>query len=155
MKDSHHVERRSGKDRRKRPTNPLTLNSLRGSRKWGRRKDDRTVLFYVDRYGPKAVLAFLSAIVLSTLDAFLTLRLTCAGAEELNPIMDFFLQQGPLPFLLAKYTLTGSALTFLLVHKNYPLIPGKLSMKGILLVVPILYAVLIIYELTLIFRCNL
>jgi hypothetical protein len=154
MSESHQTEeRRSGKDRRKGPTNPLTRASINGSRLCSRRKEDLAIHFYVDRYGRKAALTFLSAILLSTSDAFLTLRLTCAGADELNPIMLFFLQKGPIPFLLAKYAITGSALIFLLIHKNYRVFSGRIAVKSILLAVPILYTVLVLYELVLLRGC--
>ena len=66
-------ERRSGKDRRARPTSPFTIRSLVGSRRHYRRKEDARKLFFVDLYSPLSVAVLIFTLVLSVVDAFLTL----------------------------------------------------------------------------------
>jgi len=39
-------------------------------------------------------------------------------ASELNPVMAFFLEYGPLPFIIAKYILTSFGVVLLLIVKN-------------------------------------
>ncbi len=143
-------DRRIKKDRRRNPTSPLSSHSLFGSRKKIRRKEDRKVHFYVDRYSFRSILAVNAALILSVADAIFTLRLVSVGAKELNPVMSFFLQFGSIPFLLTKYLLTGSCLIWFLIHKNFYLFRSQISVKSILISVPILYTILIIYELVLI-----
>lgn len=145
------VERRSGQDRRSRPTSPFTLRSLYGSRRYGRRKEDRALHYYVDRYGIRSVTILVVSLLLCLIDAYMTIYLLSLGAQELNPVMDFFLRIGTIPFLLVKYSVTGLALMWLLIHKNYPLMGGRFTGKGLLLGVPVLYTLLVLYELFLVF----
>ena len=89
---------------------------------------------------------------LSILDALFTLELIGRGAQELNPVMAFFLQFGHLPFLLSKYLLTASGLMALLILKNCTVWGGKISAKVVLLTIPFLYMILIGYEVLLLLR---
>jgi len=61
-------------------------------------------------------------LLLSVLDAGLTLFLVEHGSSELNPVMDYFLQQGPVVFMLAKYVFTSVAVVIfvLLAHSILP-----------------------------------
>ncbi|MFQ5707697.1 MAG: DUF5658 family protein [bacterium] len=143
------VDRRLKRDRRNKPTSPLSISSITGSRRYSRRQEDQSTHHYVDRYSLRSALVVLCALLLSIFDAFFTLRLIRMGAAEINPIMDFLLQLGPLPFLLVKYFLTGSCLVWFLVHKNYYAFGGRLSVKYILLAILFLYSILIVYEIVL------
>lgn len=140
---------RSGRDRRRGQTCPFSMASLRGSRKTIRREADRGVHFYVDLYAPEEGLLFVSILVLSVADAFLTLELISRGMSEFNAVMDYCLQRGPLPFILTKYLLTAVGLVCLLLHKNYPLFRGWLRVRTILIAIAIMYTALIGYELLL------
>ncbi len=143
-------ERRSGVDRREKPTSPLTRSSLFGSRKHYRRKDDRRRHYFVDIYSPLVVSLFFATLVLSWLDALLTLKLLDAHFQELNPVMDFFLKMGPTAFILVKLAMTSLGLTVLLVLKNVYLWQGRIKTAVLLAVFPFLYLVLIVYELVMV-----
>jgi hypothetical protein len=140
-------ERRSGNDRRVRPTSPFTLQSLVGSRHHYRRNQDARKFYFVDLYSPFSVLVLLSALVLSIADAFLTLRLVGEDVRELNPVMDFFLKLGPLHFIMVKWFLTAFGLSTLLVLKNYYLWQGRVRTVVVLALLPFLYLVLVSYEI--------
>jgi hypothetical protein len=142
--------RRSRADRRVRQTCPLSLASFRGARKTIRRQEDRGVHYYIDLYGPAEGLLFIFILFLSIADAFLTLELIRGGLSEFNAVMDYFLQLGPLPFVLVKYLLTATGLVCLLIHKNYPIFRGRLGVKAILVGVAAMYCALIAYELLLV-----
>lgn len=142
-------DRRSGADRRAKPTSPFSLASLRGSRKRSRRKEDRYIHFFVDRYGKRSVVVVLITLILSFTDAFFTLNLVRAGGEELNPVMLFFLQHGPVPFLISKYAFTMFGIMVLIMLKNYPIFKG-IMVRDLLLLVPIFYFLLIAYEIILV-----
>ena len=144
-------DKRAHKDRRTKATSPLSLHSLFGSRKKVRRQADRSIHYYIDRYSLRAILTVNVTLILSVADAFLTLRLVSLGAKEINPVMDFFLEYGPLTFLFVKYVLTGISVIWLLIYKNYCLF-GKVSVKNILIAIPIIYALVVIYELFLILQ---
>jgi hypothetical protein len=141
--------KRSGQDRRTKPTSPFSLASLRGSRKTVRRKEDVSTHYYVDLYGRGEGLLFVFILLLSVADAFLTLELIGNGMSEFNTVMDYYLRLGPLPFVLVKYLMTAVGLLCLLIHKNYPLFRGRVSAKTIMIGAAVMYCALIAYELLL------
>jgi hypothetical protein len=147
MHEPQRKERRSGKDRRARPTSPLTLQSLVGSRSQYRRKEDARRFFYVDRYSVSSVALVAATLVLSIIDAFLTLKLVGDDIQELNPVMDFFLKMGPFQFIMIKWFLTALGLTALLILKNYYLLQGRVRTAVVLVLFPFLYLVLVSYEI--------
>lgn len=114
-----------------------------------RREGDRDIHFYVDRYSLRSVAIVLATIFLSIADGFFTLNLVAMGAEEVNPVMAFFLQFGVLPFSLVKYFLTAGCLLVFLIHKNFKMF-GRIPVKALLLKAFLLYIILILYELFLI-----
>lgn len=140
-------ERRSGKDRRSTPTSPFTVQSLLGSRRHYRRKEDSRKFFFVDLYSPLSIAVLICTLILSLADAFLTLMLVGDTIGELNPIMDFFLKLGPFQFIMVKWLFTAVGLTALLILKNYYLWHGRVRTAAVLFLLPCLYLVLISYEL--------
>jgi hypothetical protein len=112
------IERRSGKDRRKRSFHFLRRPFSTGRRRTLRRKSDRCRFFLFDYYSPKLFYSIVLVLLLSVLDALLTLVLISEGAQELNPVMAYFLAFGPNIFLLAKYLIT-SASVVIVVLLNY------------------------------------
>ena len=74
-----------------------------GKRSKVRRSEDRQKFHILERHGPKALAAILLIIMLSVLDAFFTLYLISKGASELNPIMNYFLEQSPIVFFGVKF----------------------------------------------------
>ena len=103
------VERRSGRDRRSRRWGNLIWLLKTGKRRRLRRKSDRRSLRLLDYYHPKLFYALILVLLLSVTDALLTLWLIAEGANEINPVMAYFLQFGPNIFMLAKYLLTSMA----------------------------------------------
>ncbi len=146
MDEFEFKERRTGKERRSRPTSPFTLQSLIGSRGQYRRKEDARKYYFVDLYSRSSVALVVSTMVLSIIDAFLTLRLVGEGIGEANPIMDFFLKMGPFQFIMIKWFMTAVGLITLLVLKNYYLWQGRVRTAAVLFVLPFLYLVLVSYE---------
>lgn len=152
MQEPPFQDRRKQKDRRQKPTSPLTLW---GQRRHIRRKDDRDSHLFVDRYSIRAVIALFAIAMLSLVDAFLTLRLISLGAaREVNPVMDYFIRQGPTVFLAVKYSLTGLCLIGLLVLKNVRYLRGRIHGKTIIVLILLLYVALVVYELSLFHRLD-
>ena len=54
-------------------------------------------------------------LMLSALDALLTLWLLDIGASEMNPVMAYFLRFGPLVFMTIKYFITSMAVIIVVV----------------------------------------
>ena len=117
------LARRTFPDRRRKPTPVLSRYSLAGRRKAVRREEDRKRHIYVDQYSLRFFVLLLAILLLGTADAFLTLyHVHVNNAEELNPIMDFFLGVSPKLFFNVKYILTALCLTVLCLHKNLPIV---------------------------------
>jgi len=135
-------KRRTVPDRRNKPTPILSKYTLRGRRRDVRRDEDRRRHIYVDQYSLRFFLLLMAILLLGTADAFLTLHhVHVNNAEELNPIMDFFLGIGPKIFFNVKYILTALCLTVLCLHKNLPIV------KYLLGVVFLIYFVIVLNHL--------
>jgi len=76
---------------------------------------------------PRFFAAALFIVSLSIVDAYLTLELVDRGAEELNPIMAYYLAQSPLVFFAVKYLLTSAAIIMILTIKEISLFGSKIS----------------------------
>ena len=115
--DDRAVERRAG-DRRSANTHTLLGALFKCRRRNGRRHRDE-VNSYTDWYGPWPLVATLLIIILSCVDAFLTLILLEKGAVELNVFMDVLIQKDTQLFTIVKVAVTGLALVILVLHFNF------------------------------------
>ncbi len=109
---------RSGGDRRRPGLPRLRYLILGGRRRAVRRSADTRRILLLDRYSPKLFAAMMGIIALSLLDAALTLYLVSHGASEVNPVMNYFLQKGPIAFMAAKYLFTCMAVVIFVVLAN-------------------------------------
>ncbi len=124
-----------------------------GARQAFRRREDKATHRFVDRYSKRSALTVIGIVALSLLDASFTLKLVHIGAAtEVNPVMDYFLRLGPIPFLAVKYSLTVGCVVVFLVLKNFHYLSGRVQVSTLLAAVLVLYAILIIYELSLFLR---
>jgi len=135
-------EERRADDRRLQPTSPW--NGLFGPvrRAGGRRSSDHRRA-YVDRYTRSDVALLMAIFLLNVADAFFTMLWLDRGGREANPVMDFFLDIGPMAFLIQKCLVVGFWLVLLLVHKNF-----RLARLG-------LYASLAVYLLLMLLHFSL
>ena len=111
-------EKRSGKDRRTPRFPKLKYLLFAGRRASVRREEDWHGTFYFDRYSSNIFAAIVLILLLSVLDALLTLYLIDHGSTELNPVMSYFLKYGPFVFMGAKYFLTCMGVVILLLFRN-------------------------------------
>ena len=117
MKNISQKDRRSGQDRRQDHIPFFKLLLFSGKRKKLRRTEDSRRITVFDTYHPNLFFSILTVLVLSLLDATLTLILIERGAVELNPVMKFYLTLGPTVFVMVKYGITALALLIiLLIH---------------------------------------
>lgn len=65
-------------------------------------------------------------VALSIVDAYLTLYLVNHGAEEVNPIMAFYLEKSPLTFFAVKYFLTCAPIFMILSVKEIHVFGSRL-----------------------------
>jgi hypothetical protein len=111
-------ERRSGRDRRQNLQAQFKYFLINGRREMARREEDKARSYFFDRYNQRMFLAITAILMLSIFDALLTLILIERGSSELNPVMAYFLEYGPLSFIVAKYILTSVGVVILLIFKN-------------------------------------
>jgi hypothetical protein len=105
----------------------------------------------IDSYSSKTFAMILLIILLSIADAYLTLHLVNRGAIELNPIMAFYLDRGPLAFFGMKYLLTCAAVILILSAINVPLFGTRIQGKAMFTVSLAAFALVVQYELILVF----
>ncbi len=142
------LKRRRIPDRRTRPTPALSRYSLKGRRREVRRDEDRKRHIYVDQYSLRFFLLLMAILLLGIADAFLTLyHVHANNAEELNPIMNYFLGISPKIFFNVKYVLTALCLTVLCLHKNLPIVKYLL---GLVLLIYLLIVLNHLYLFTLV-----
>ena len=115
---SDHAEKRSGQDRRAHQFPKLKYLLFSGNRAKVRRNEDLHHTFYFDRYSSSLFAAIVAILLLSVLDALLTLHLIGRGSNEMNPVMSYFLEYGPFAFMGAKYFLTCFGVVILLLFRN-------------------------------------
>lgn len=145
--EAHNEERRGQKDRRRHSWRTLTYCGLqgRGRRRHARREGHD---YYLDWYEPGLVLTGLGVILLSCLDALLTLTLLEHGAYEANQFMARLLEISISTFVATKIAITCIGILFLLMHSHFQILKittGKQVLKLALSV----YSALILYELVL------
>ena len=144
-------ERRSGKDRRTHQFPKLKYLLFAGKRSHVRREEDWHGAFYFDRYSSGIFAAIVLILLLSVLDALLTLYLIENGSKELNPVMSYFLQHGPYVFMGAKYFLTCLGVVLLLFFRNALRKRSAAHAQNIFSYIIGAFTTVVIWELCLIF----
>lgn len=148
---SDQAEKRSGQDRRTHQFPKLKYLLFSGNRAQVRRKEDLHHTFYFDRYSSSLFAAIVAILLLSVLDALLTLHLIGRGSNEMNPIMSYFLEYGPFAFMGAKYFLTCFGVVILLLFRNVLRKRSITHAQHIFSYIIAAFASVIVWELYLIF----
>ena len=150
--DVLHRDRRTGRDRRSYNVPEVKSLFFRGRRKAIRRQDDKYKPFCFDQYSSALLVPIVLILLLSIIDAFLTLFLVDCGAREINPIMAYFLKFGPFTFMSFKYFLTCfSAIIFLIFHNVY-FRKLKIYSRSLFSFAIAMFVIVIGWELFLMFR---
>jgi hypothetical protein len=105
------IGRRTGRERRTKRFGDLRWFLKTGRRRHVRRQADRRRLHMLDYYPPKLFLVLVVVLLLSIIDALLTLWLVDNGAVEINPVMAYYLKLGPNIFMATKYMITVCVVT--------------------------------------------
>jgi Domain of unknown function (DUF5658) len=145
-------ERRSGKDRRRGGFPSFRDLLTHRRRRQLRRTDDRRKIVLFDHYGASIVFMVIAILLLSIVDAVLTLFLLSHGAVELNPVMAYFLHIGTAAFLLVKYGMTAVSVMIVLLL-NYVFVRHlKLHARSLLNYFAGMFALVVVWELFLVVR---
>jgi hypothetical protein len=148
--ESSYREKRSGTDRRTNKKARLKYLLLNGRRERIRREEDRQTSLVFDRYNQNLFVAITAILMLSIVDALLTLILIESGSSELNPVMAYFLEYGPLPFIIVKYCMTCAGVVTLLIFKNVFLTKVKIYTYSLFPYLIFVFSAVIVWELFLI-----
>ena len=145
-------DRRSDSDRRCKGIAALKSLLTYRRRRTLRRASDRRGLVLLDYYHPSLLISIILVLVLSAIDALLTLFLMEHGAVELNPVMAFFIELGNLPFVIVKYTLTAFSVCIVVILNYFFFQHLKIFTRGLLHFFALGFALVIVWELVLTFR---
>ena len=102
--------------------------------------------FYSPPYRAVSLFTIMGILVLCIADGFLTDVLISNGAREANPIMQYLMDLGMVPFLLGKYLITACSVCFLLLLRNRHRFRMSIVVTDLLPLVQLFYTLLIIYE---------
>ncbi len=146
----HKNEKRKLSDRRKCPTPMFSRYTLYGGRRKNiRREEDRKRHHYVDVYSPELFCILLSILLVSCVDAYLTLLMIEEKiVTEANPVMAFYLDFGALPFFAFKYSLTAIPVIILCIMKN-----SFITRIGLFSAM-VIYLLVVLYELHIVYRLH-
>ena len=138
------IERRDRYDRR-RPSLRGFLYGLFLARRRGPRRVEIYLSQYSDRYDLKLLVLSLSLLLLSCLDAAMTMKLLFFGAAEINPIVDQLLKQGGNYFVGIKAVITALCFIALVAHNRLKIF-NLLRVDIVLITAVFIYVGLVTYE---------
>jgi hypothetical protein len=141
------MDRRNSPDRRTRTLYALAYGSFNPRRRGPRRTDARS-LRDLDWHHPQWLAVAILIVVLSCVDAALTLTLLAHGAYEVNPIMAPIVGGSALLFTLVKVGLTAGGVVLLTLAARMRAF-GRIPVSFLLYAVLIGYGTLVVYELRL------
>lgn len=153
LTDNHRRSRRLKRDRRTKPSLfHFNLKSLHGRRHQPRRVMERyhrgRIGYFADVYQREIGLLSVLLVVLSCVDAFMTLRVLQLGAIEINPLMDGLIKDNIQTFVGLKVALTTLSVLLFVRYSNFRLV-GGIKVINIMRVACLGYGALVIYELVL------
>ncbi len=134
-------DKRTGKDRRKRPTPGLSRYTFFGRRKMTRRKADQRKGGYVDRYSSTLFFFLVSIIGLNVLDAFFTLLVLDLKGWEANPVVHSVITLYGTKFWIWKFSIVSVSLALLCLHSRFRLV------REIIIAISCLYVMVVAYQI--------
>lgn len=146
----YRADNRESAERREFSWRTFVFGYLRSRRRRHRRSEEPNTTF-IDWHHPWLFFLAIGIMLLSTLDAFLTLQLLGRGAMEVNPVMAAVIGHGHFTFAVTKMLLTGCGILMLVFMSRSRLF--NFVRTGLLLTVFFtLYACLVCYEFLLMLR---
>jgi hypothetical protein len=141
-------ERRDRSDRRNRVWWAIWYGSFNPRRRNPSRRLDDSRFHSLDWYSAHLLAAAIGILLLSVLDAFMTLVLLEGGADEVNPIMGMFLYRNVAVFAAMKMGMTSVGIILMVILARYRFL-RVLRVAWVLYGILAAYACLIGYELLL------
>ena len=106
------IEQREAAERR-RFTWRTVVYGFTLSRRHGHRRDEDAEILFLDWHHPWLFFLAVGTMILSCLDAFMTLQLLDRGMYEANPVMRAIMGHGTTAFAVSKMLLTGTSILIL------------------------------------------
>jgi hypothetical protein len=142
------IERRNRQDRRKPTFKGFIIGCFKCRRRQPRRAEG-VVHYHTDWYDTKILVMALALMFLSIIDAAMTMYLiNHHGAIEVNPFMNYLLQQGAEVFLYTKLALTAICVFILAAHYHSKVL-SWLRVDIVLISALFIYMGLVTYEFAL------
>jgi hypothetical protein len=142
----HATERREHVDRRRRLWWSVVYGNFNPRRRAPPRRLDQSQYHSVDWHSPHLLAVAIGILLLSVVDAFMTLILLQGGADEVNPIMALVVYRSVAVFAALKMALTSFGVVFMVFLARYRFM-RRLPVGWVLYGVLIAYASLIGYEI--------
>jgi len=139
-------DRRTQKDRRKKPTPALTWFTFFGRRRTIRRKEESQRGGYVDRYSPTLFFFLVLIIGLNILDAFFTMLILDAKGWEANPVVRSVIDLYGTEFWIWKFFIVSFCIALLCLHSKFKLV------KEMIIILSGVYTLVIIYQIYILLR---
>ena len=136
-------DRREGYDRRRLSWRSFIRGGVTPRRRTGRR--DSEVHTFVDWHEPHLLFLSIMILLLSVIDALLTLTLLTRGAQEVNPLLAYVLENFPRLFAVVKMTLTGVGVLVLVAMARVKVF-RVIRVSSVILWCLLVYMLLIGYE---------
>jgi hypothetical protein len=138
------LEKRAITDRRSFSWRTIVFGFARSRRHQLRRGEDAEMLF-IDWHHPWLFFLAVGTMIMSCVDAFMTLQLIEHGMYEANPVMAAVLGQGATTFAVTKMLMTGTSILILVFLAKSRFL-NRLRTGLILTVFFSIYACLVCYE---------
>lgn len=147
LQERERRERGERFERRRRVWWSVCYGSFNPRRRTVPRRLDDSRYHFLDWHSPHLLAVALGILLLSVVDAFLTLQLMQGGAYEANPLMAPLVTHNVAAFAALKIGLTGVSTVFMVVLARYRFL-RLLRVEWVLYGILIAYASLIGYEVT-------
>ena len=121
------------------------------SRRHIHRRDTETDVLFIDWHHPWLFFLAVGTMLMSCLDAFMTVQLIDRGMVELNPLMSAIMAQGTTVFAVSKIMMTGTGI-LALVYLAKARFLNRLRTGVFLTVFFSIYACLVCYEFVYLLR---
>ena len=138
------LEKRAITERRSFSWRTIVFGFARSRRRQLRRDEDAEMLF-IDWHHPWLFFLSVGTMIMSCVDAFMTLQLLQHGMVEANPVMAAILDQGTMAFAASKITMTGTSILILVFLAKIRFL-NRVRVGLFLTVIFSSYACLICYE---------
>ena len=138
------LEKRAITDRRSFSWRTIVFGFARSRRHLLRRDEDADMLF-IDWHHPWLFFLAVGTMIMSCIDAFMTLQLLERGMYEANPVMAAVLGQGATTFAVTKMLMTGTSI-LILVYLAKSRFLNRFRTGLMLTIFFSIYACLVCYE---------